>query len=139
MRSILMVAALTLGVVMSAGAQDRSADITFSGTGIAAGIGYTWGNGTLHFKGNDYRFTLNGLSVADVGIAHIEGAGDVYNLQRVEDFSGNYVAAGTGATVGGGGDLTALENQNGVRIFVRSTTQGLKFNLSAEGIQVALK
>ena len=139
MRGILMVAVLTLGVIASAGAEDRSADISFSGTDIAAGVGFTWGDGTLHFNGNDYRFTLHGLSVADVGIAHIEGAGDVYNLQRVEDFSGNYVAVGAGATVAGGGDLAMLENQNGVRIQLHATTQGLKFNLSADGVRVALK
>jgi hypothetical protein len=39
MRSILMVAALTLGTLASAVAQDRSADVTFSGAGIAAGVG----------------------------------------------------------------------------------------------------
>jgi hypothetical protein len=139
MRSTLMVAALAVGVITSAVAQDRSADITFSGTGIAAGVGYTWGDGTLHFKGADYRFTVNGLSVADVGVAHIDGAGDVYNLQRLEDFSGTYVAAGAGATVAGGGALVALENQKGVRIYLRSTTQGLKLNASTDGIQVALK
>jgi hypothetical protein len=139
MRSALLVAALTVGTIAPALAQDRSADITFSGTGIAAGVGFTWGDGTLHFKGSDYRFTANGLSVADVGIAHIEGAGDVYNLHRVEDFSGNYVAAGAGATMAGGGDLAVLENQKGVRIYLRSTTLGLKLNLSADGVRVALK
>jgi hypothetical protein len=139
MRNILMVAALTLGTVVPAVAQDRSADITFSGTGIAAGVGFTWGDGTLRFKGHDYRFSVNGLSVADVGIARIEGAGDVYNLKRLEDFSGNYVAAGAGATVAGGADLAVLENQKGVRIYLRSTTQGLKLSLSADGIAVALK
>jgi len=138
-RSTLIVAVLAVGVIASAVAQDRSADITFSGTGIAAGVGYTWGDGTLHFKGADHRFTVNGLSVADVGVAHIDGAGDVYNLQRIEDFSGTYVAAGAGATVAGGGALVALENQKGVRIYLRSTTQGLKFNVSTNGIQVALK
>ena len=59
MRGILMVAVLTLGVIASAGAEDRSADISFSGTDIAAGVGFTWGDGTLHFNGNDYRFTVS--------------------------------------------------------------------------------
>jgi hypothetical protein len=128
-----------LAVLAPAFAQERSADITFSGGSIAAGIGYTWGDGTLHFGGKDYPFTVRGLSVADVGIDRIDGAGDVYNLQRVEDFSGNYVAASAGATVGGGGGLAMLENKKGVRIYVRSTTQGLKLNLSADGVAVALR
>src|SRR5258708_36612915 len=139
MRGILMVAAFTLGTLVPAVAQERSADITFSGAGIAAGVGFTWGHGRLPFKGHDYRFSGNGLSVADVGIARIEGAGDVYNLNRLADFSGNYAAAGAGATVAGGADLAVLENQNGVRFYLRSTTQGLKLNLSADGVAVALK
>ena len=138
-RTTLIVAALSAGMMAAAVAEDRSADITFSGTGIAAGVGYTWGDGTLHFKGANYRFALDGLSVVDVGVAHIDGAGDVYNLQRLEDFSGTYVAATAGATVAGGGALVALENQKGVRILLHSTTQGLKLSLSADGVHVALK
>lgn len=139
MRGTLMVAALAFGTLAPAVAQDRSADITFSGADIAAGVGFTWGDGTLHFKGREYRFNFNGLSVADVGVARIEGAGDVYNLNRLEDFSGNYVAAGAGAAVAGGADLAVLENQKGVRIYLHSTTQGLKLNLSADGFAVALR
>jgi len=123
-RSTLMATALTIGVIASALAEDRSADITFSGTGVAAGVGFTWGDGTLHFNGSNYKFTVNGLSVVDVGVAHIEGVGDVYNLRRLDDFSGNYVAAAAGVTVAGGADATVLENQKGVRIYVHSTTQG---------------
>jgi len=134
-----VIAGLTLAIIMPAFAEDRSADITFSGGSVAAGVGYTWGDGMLHFKGNEYPFVVHGLSVVDVGLVHIEGAGDVYNLQRVEDFSGNYVAAGAGATVAGGGSVAVLENQKGVRIFFHSTTQGLKLNLSSDGIAVSLK
>jgi len=65
--------------------------------------------------------------------------GDVYNLRRVEDFPGTYAAVAAGATVAGGGDLAVLQNQNGVQIYVHSTTQGLKLNLFANGVAVALK
>ena len=84
-------------------------------------------------------FTVRGLSVVDVGLADIEGAGDVYNLRRVEDFPGNYVAAAAGATLAGGVNAAVLENQKGVRIYFHSTTQGLKLNLSANGVAVSLK
>lgn len=142
MRRGFMIAGLILAVaspVFAQDRQDRSAEITFSGGSVAAGVGYTWGDGTLNFKGKEYPFTVHGLSVVDVGVAHIEGAGDVYNLQRVEDFSGNYVAATAGATVAGGGTVAVLENQKGVRIYFHSTTQGLKLNLSSDGIAVNLK
>ena len=135
----LMVAGLLLATGTAALAQPPSADISFSGGSVAAGVGYTWGDGTLHFNGKSYPFSVHGLSVVDVGLSHIEGAGEVYNLQRVEDFAGNYVAAAAGATVAGGGAVAVLENQKGVRIDFHSTTQGLKLNLSSDGVAVDLK
>jgi len=105
----------------------------------SAGVGYTWGNGALNFHRQNYPFHVDGLSVVDVGISHIEGAGEVYNLRRPQDFAGNHIAAGAGATVAGGGSVAALENQNGVIVHFHSTTQGLKLNLSANGVAVSLK
>jgi hypothetical protein len=133
--------ALGLPFVPAAGAQERDAPatVTFSGGSVAAGVGYTWGSGVLHFQGKRYPFKVNGLSVVDVGIARIKGAGEVYNLHQLADFSGNYVAAGAGATLAGGGSVAALENQNGVIIHFHTTTQGLKLDLSASGIDVSLK
>jgi len=47
MRGTLVAAARAVGVIASAEAQDRSADIRFSSTGIAVGIGFTSADGTL--------------------------------------------------------------------------------------------
>ncbi|WP_429925709.1 hypothetical protein ACQY1H_23745 (plasmid) [Agrobacterium vitis] len=115
------------------------ATMTFSGGSVAAGVGYTWGNGTLNFEGKSYPFTVSGLTFIDVGAERIDGAGTVYNLKKVEDAAGTYVAAGAGATLAGGGSVVALENQNGVIVHFHSTTAGLKLNLSAGGIVVKLK
>jgi hypothetical protein len=134
-----IVAAITVCLIASAVAQGRSGDITVSGVSLAAGVGYTRGDGVLHLNGKEYPFAVNGLSVVDFGISHFDGAGDVYNLQRVQDFPGTYVSAGAGATVAGGGEVAVLENQKGVRILFHSTTQGLKLKLSADGVAVALK
>jgi len=138
-----LVAALCVAtsVASIARADDPSSDatITVAGGSVAAGVGYTWGDGTLHYNGQNYPFHVDGLSVVDVGISHIEGAGEVYNLHHLGDFAGNYIAAGVGATVAGGGSVAALENQNGVIIHFHTTTQGLKLNLSANGVAVSLK
>jgi hypothetical protein len=116
-----------------------SGTITFNGGAIAVGVGYTWGTGTLVFQEKNYPFSLDGLSIVDVGAAEIEGAGDVYNIMSPAQFSGNYVAAGIGATIAGGGSVVALRNQNGVVIRIHTTQQGLKFNLSASGVSIQLK
>ena len=138
-RRVLVVASLMLFTLAPARADSPSGDITFSGGSVAAGVGYTWGGGEVHFKGKSYPFAVNGLSVVDVGAASIQGSGEVYNLKRIEDFAGNYVAAEAGAALAGGETVAVLENQNGVRIAVHSTTQGLKINLSANGVAVRLK
>jgi hypothetical protein len=130
----------TLGAAPMALAQDAAnGTLTFSGGSVAAGIGYTWGHGVLTYNDQKYPFTVEGLSVVDVGVADLEGAGEVYNLKNIADFSGNYASAGAGATLAGGGSVAALENQDGVIIHFHSTTQGLKLNLSPGGVSIRLK
>ena len=131
---------LALSVAMTVGAQDKpSGTVRIESKSIAVGVGVSWGDGKLTYQGKDYVFSVSGLSVVDVGISHFDGVGDVYNLQRLQDFPGTYASAGAGTTVAGGGEVAVLENQKGVRILFHSTTQGLKLNLSADGVAVALK
>ena len=122
-------------------AQAKKPDATLSlteGT-VGVGIGFSWGKGTLSYKGKTYPVTVEGLSVGDVGIQRATATGDVYDLKKIEDFDGNYTAAGAGATVGGGAGITAMKNQNGVVIQLKSTTQGANLKLAAEGIKLAVQ
>jgi hypothetical protein len=57
-----------------------------------------------------------GNVAAGVDFSRGKAAGGVYNLNKLEEFSGNYAAAGAGATVGGRAGVTAMKNQNGVVI-----------------------
>jgi hypothetical protein len=139
LRKGLLVASLILLTLAPALADAPTGKITFSGGSVTVGVGYTWGRGHLRVNGKSYPFVVHGLSVVDIGVANIKGTGEVYNLKRIEDFPGNYVAAEAGATLAGGGALAVLENQNGVRIEFHSTTQGLKLNLSANGVAVSFK
>jgi hypothetical protein len=134
-------AMLTLSAASTASADEAAPDasLVFSGGSVAAGIGYTWGHGTLIYNNHRYPFTVEGLSVVDVGISNIEGTGEVYNLKSPAAFSGNYISASVGATLAGGGSVAALQNQNGVVIHFHSTTQGLKLNLSPSGVSIRMK
>ncbi len=116
-----------------------SGSITLSGGSVAAGVGYVWGHGTLNYGDKHYKFKLKGVSVVDVGAADITAAGEVYNLFRLGDFDGNYAAVSAGATIAGGGSVAYLKNENGVVIKLHSTTVGLKFNLSADGVHIKLQ
>jgi hypothetical protein len=120
-------------------ADDPVATVDLSGGSIAAGVGYVWGSGSLTFEGKKYPFKLSGLSIVDVGAAHLAGSGVVYNLKTPSDFAGTYTAAAAGITIAGGGSVAVLRNEHGVVIKMLSTTEGLRFNLSANGIDIKLK
>ena len=115
------------------------ATVKFSGGSVAAGIGYVWGKGDLAYHGKKYAFELSGLSIVDIGVAHIVANGAVYNLKDVSEFSGNYTAVTVGVTIAGGGSAAVLRNERGVVIKLISTTRGLRFNLSANGVGIKLR
>ena len=119
-------------------AQAKKPDATLSlteGT-VGVGIGFSWGKGTLSYKGKTYPVKVEGLSVGDVGVQRATATGSVYDLKKLEDFDGNYTAGAAGATIGGGAGITAMKNQNGVVIEMKSTTQGANLKLAAEGLKL---
>jgi hypothetical protein len=135
--------AVLVGAILVAGialAQEKpDATLTFSGGHVSAGIGYSWGSGTLTYKGKKYPFSVDGLAVGAVGGSSISASGDVYDLKKLEDFNGNYTAGTAGATIGGGAAGTAMQNDKGVVIKLVSTTQGIDFKLAASGVKIKLK
>jgi hypothetical protein len=141
MRTIsMLVTVAVLGFLAAAWAEDKpDATLKLSAGSVAAGVGYSWGGGTLTYKGKSYDVEVSGLSVGDVGITKAEASGTVYQLAKLSDFDGNYTAAGTGATVAGGASGIIMKNQNGVEIRLVSTTQGLKFTFGAGGVSMKIK
>src|SRR5512145_589738 len=93
-----------------------SGTLTLSERSVALGVGYSWGSGVLTYQGKEHRFSVEGLSVAEVGVREIEATGTVYQLTKLEDFNGTYAAVGAEAVVGGGAGVTTMRNQNGVVI-----------------------
>jgi hypothetical protein len=118
-----------------------SAYVWLSGGSVAIGIGYAWGHGTLYYSKDqkEYKFKLSGVSVVDVGGASLTAEGEVYNLTKPSDLSGDYSAVTAGATVVAGGSVAYLKNDKGVVIKLHSQTEGLRFNLSANGMHITLQ
>lgn len=134
------IAALGLVLSVAQAADKPDATLKLSGGSVAAGIGYSWAEGTLTYKGKTYQVEVSGLSVGgDLGASKSETSGEVYHLSKLADFDGNYTAATAGATAGGGASATAMKNQNGVTINLVSTTKGLKFSLAASGVSMKIK
>ena len=120
----------------AAGTPDATLDI--SGSRAAVGIGYVQASGTLHFQGQNYPVRVHGFTIGEVGGGAITATGDVYNLGKLSDLDGNYVAVSAGAALGDGGGGTTMQNQNGVVIRLRGTTQGADVNLSIDGFALKL-
>lgn len=116
-----------------------SGTLVMTAQGAAVGVGYTWGDGTLRYGGRTYHFSVNGITVADVGYSKVVGRGRVYHLQRLQDFSGTYVAATGEATAGSGIGGQVLRNGNGVEIRVDQVTRGVRLQGSADGIKLTLR
>jgi hypothetical protein len=141
-----LVASITLAGIIAllagtAAAKEKTPDATLklSEGSVAVGVGWSWGKGELTFKGKTYHFKIDGLSVAEVGVTKAEATGKVYNLKKLEDFSGVYAAAGAEGTAGKGAGVSSLRNDHGVVINLKTMTKGANLKLAAEGIKVTLE
>ena len=136
-----MIAVLSLLFVIPSMAQaDKpSGTVRVESKSVALGIGVSWGDGLLNFKGRNYPFSISGLSIVDLGMSNVESTGEVYRLKNIRDFSGNFVAAEAGFTLAGGVTGITMRNQNGVVMKLRSVTQGAQLTLAAKGLKVKLK
>ena len=133
---LLLVAASS---VISADSPKPAGKVSIESTSISAGIGVSWGDGTLNLKGKDYKFSIQGLTLVDFGFSKASAVGDVYNLTDVSKFEGNYVAGEAGFALAGGMGGISLRNQNGVVMHLRSVTQGVKLQLGPSGMTIKLK
>jgi hypothetical protein len=134
----LLVAAFATTAI-SGEARKPSGRVTMESKSVAAGIGVSWGDGKLTFKGKEYPFTIDGLSVVDWGISRVSATGDVYNLTDVSKFAGTFVAAEAGFTLAGGAGGITMRNSEGVIVNLRSTSRGASLTLGPAGLRITMK
>src|SRR5689334_17846823 len=131
-----------LNVAYAADAADGpkpSGTVEIASMSVAAGVGVVWGDGTLHYRNANYVFSIQGLSVADVGISSITTTGEVVDLNRPEDVAGNYVAGAAGIALAGGADDVIMKNDHGVVLRLHGMEKGVRFQLGAQGVSIKLK
>jgi hypothetical protein len=137
-----LVSAVFWGLLSNATAQepsDVSGTVTVTATSAALGVGWSWGKGTLTLvNGKQYHFKVSGLDVVAVGFKQATGVGNVYNLKKVKDFEGTYVAATASGTVGGGMGVGSMRNDKGVVINLSGVGQGVDLRLAVSGMTVKL-
>jgi hypothetical protein len=139
--SLALAAFLLMSVtpVMAQGPYQPVGSLSIDMTSLAAGVGASWGSGTLRFQGNTYPFKITGMSVGNVGIATITAVGNVYNMNSVSQFAGNYAAVGAGVSLAGGVAGLKMQNQNGVIIDVYAVQQGVQLNVGPQGFEITMK
>jgi len=137
---LVAVGSLYLPVAVASAAEGApDGTLELKGGSVAAGVGFGWGSGTLTYKGKQYPVSAVGFDVGDVGITNITASAKVYNLKKLDDFNGNYTGVAAGAAVAGGGSALAMQNQNGVKVDLVSTTQGVKIALAVNGVKMKIK
>lgn len=139
--SLAMAAVLLVAVTPGGAAQPLypMGSVSIDLTSVAAGIGASWGSGTLRFDGKIYPFKVSGLTVGDVGISTINAVGNVYNLKSGSDLAGNYVAAGAGLTLAGGIGGVTMRNQKGVLINLYTVQQGVQLTIGPQGFNIDMR
>ena len=120
-------------------AKKPDATLKLSEGQVAVGIGWSWGKGVLTYKGKEYPFKVEGLSVGDVGITKAEAEGKVYNLKKLEDFGGKYLSGSAQATLALGAGATAMQNDKGVVLHLFPKTKGVNLKLAGEGVKFTLE
>ena len=139
----LALAVILLFTVSAAVAQPKDpspvGEITIVAKQVAAGVGWTWGTGTLKFKGTTYNFDIKGLDVAAVGISKFIAKGEAYNLKGAADLAGTYMTASAGAAVVKGKAGLVMRNDKGVVINLIADQTGAQLNLGADGLKITMK
>ena len=123
---------------IAADSPQPSGKIALESRSISAGIGVSWGDGTMNYQGKDYKFSINGLTLVDFGLSKANAVGDVYNLTDPSKLEGTYVAGEAGFALAGGMGGIAMRNQNGVVLHLRSVTTGAKLQLGPSGMTIKL-
>jgi hypothetical protein len=109
---------------------------------VGLGVGGSSGDGVLSYQGKDYPLTISGVNIGDLGVSQFEGAGKVYDLKNVADFSGNYVASQAAFAVRGGQSSVSMRNAKGVSIVIlqdEGKESGTRFSLGPSGVTLKLK
>ena len=115
-----------------------SATMEFDVTSVKLLAGVAWGKGTLHYQGKSYPLKVSAGSAGGIGLRNVKGTGEVFDLNRLEDFPGIYGGGTVGATAGNkGGGISTIENGKGVVIKASATeSTGVQVSLSAGGLKI---
>ena len=136
----LFVLALVMAFVLTAGAalaDEPSATVSMEVVSTSVGVGPTWGQGVLTYKGKTHLFKVKGFEVAAVGREKLSVGGTVYNLKQLSDLNGKYhKAEAAGLSFITEPIEMAVQNDKGVTINVKGKQKGISLDLTKGGLTI---
>jgi hypothetical protein len=139
--AMFIVPLLLTGNALAADKKAPSGTIVIDETQVMALLGGDMGGGTLLLGGQSYNFKTKGLKIGGVGIHKINLVGQVYHLNDVADFPGDYFEAEIDVTLfdaDKGGFW--LKNSKGVTLHLKSSKgEGIALDTGAEGFKVTME
>jgi hypothetical protein len=126
----------------SAPGQAPDGSVKITSRKVSPGIGLSWGDGVLTYKGQDYPFIFQAKGLfrdVDAGITAKELSGQVFSLKSLAVFNGTYHKVEADTADVGGASRATMKNLNGVVIHLASTVEGRKFILGRDGMKIELK
>jgi hypothetical protein len=120
---------------------DGSIEIEQVRVGVLA-VGTSIGGGRLRFRGEEHRFSVRGIEFGSVGVSSLSARGEVFNLRRLEDFSGRYterVAPRAPGATTAGPETRFLRNAAGVELRLRTERAGGQWRFNEAGVTIELR
>lgn len=133
-------ALVTTAVVQPGQAQKdwRSGTITLNTKSVGFILGGQWGGGTLRYRGRFYKVRVRVFEAGVIGAQAATFNGVVYNMRRLSDIEGTYVAGGAAGTAVVGKSIVSLQNSKGVKMTLRGNSVGLAAKIAAKGFNLRL-
>ncbi|MEP4485827.1 MAG: hypothetical protein ABJ013_09385 [Halioglobus sp.] len=97
------------------------------------------GEGTLIFRGWQYKFEVENMILGAIGPGTLELDGEVWNLENVEDFAGTYQPVKQEFEGGKGLSGVWMANEKGVQVQIRTVGQDISVRADSAGAVVTLK
>jgi lipid-binding SYLF domain-containing protein len=106
--------------------------------GFIVGVG--GGEGVLTFRGNNYPFSVAGMSVGfTIGASTTKLIGRALNIRNPGDIAGNYAVIGAGGALAAGAGGVQLQNEKGVILQLHGPKVGVELSAAVGGVSIALR
>jgi len=115
---------------------------TFEATKTSVGlvVGIRWGGGELKLNnGEVHKFKLAGGKLLETGVSEVVLTGEVYNLDKLSDFTGTYYGSSAQISLGKSAGEVVVNNDHCVVLKAKAKGEGLQLSAPGpEGFEIDL-